>query len=157
MRTTKNELKAAKEELKTLRKKCGDFVNTAKSLQNKSIEFDTKLTDLESRSMRDNLLLYGIREGGEKEDYGEAVKDILRNVLNITNAGDILFDRAHRVGQFSGGKVRPIVVKFHYFTDREKNRKASFGFADELKARTLVSAHKFPSKSETLANNSIQP
>ena len=134
---TKNELKAAKEELKTLRKKCGDFENTAKSLQNKSIEFDTKLTDLESRSMRDNLLFYEIREGWETEDCGEAVKDILRNVLNITNAGNILFDTAHRVDQFSGGKVRPIVVKFHYFTDREKIRKASFGFADELKAANL--------------------
>ena len=66
------------------------------------------------------------------------MKEILPNVLNITNAGDILFYRAHRVGQFSGGKVRPLVVKFHYFTDREKIHKASFGFANKpLKAANL--------------------
>ena len=45
----------------------------------------------------------------------------------------MLFDRVHRVGQKSASKIRPIVVKFHYYTQREAVRQASFTFADRLK------------------------
>ena len=96
--------------------------------------------------MKQNLLFYGIAVGGEKEDCGEAAKEVLRSVLKIPNAGDILFDNLNRVGQFSGGKVRPIVVKFHYYTDREKIRQAAFAAADELKAANLGIGAQIPKK-----------
>ena len=44
------------------------------------------------------------------------------------------FDRAHRVGQKSGSKTRPIVVKFHYYTEREAVRQSSFNFTAHLKS-----------------------
>ena len=82
--------------------------------------------------MRDNLMFYGIKEGGEAENCSELVKDVCLNVLHVDNANDMLFDRAHRVGQKSA-TARPIVVKFHYYTDREKVRQASFTYSDDLK------------------------
>ena len=60
------------------------------------------------------------------------MKDICLNVLHVDNANDMLFDRAHRVGQKSA-TARPIVVKFHYYTDRSKVRQASFTYSDDLK------------------------
>ena len=117
--TNKKDLKAAKDDIKSLRANSDDSEKELKSLKQTSAEFDTKPMDLESRSMTDNLLFYGTPEGGDKEDCGRLVKNVLRDLLHIPNAGDILFDRAQRAEQRSAN-TRPVVVKFHYFTDREK-------------------------------------
>ena len=152
---TKNDLKTAKEEIKSLRKKCDDFEKESTSLKQKNAEIDTKLTDLESRSMRENLLFYGIAEGGEKEDCSKLVRDVIRDVLHIPNPEDIMFDRAHRVGQRSA-TVRPIVVKFHYYTDREKIIMTSFSCANELKALKLGIGAQLP-KTIRDARKSLYP
>ena len=153
--SNKNELKTAKDEIKNLRKKCADFEKESSSLKQKNAEIDTKLTDLESRSMRENLLFYGIAEGGEKEDCGKLVKKVIRDILHIPNPDDILFDRVHRVGQRSTN-ARPIVVKFHYYTDREKIRMTSFACAAELKAANLGIGAQLP-KSIRDARKSLYP
>ena len=46
-------------------------------------------------------------------------------LLHIEDAQGMLFDLAHRVGQKSAA-TRPIVVIFHYYSDREKVRQALF-------------------------------
>ena len=104
---------------------------------------DRKLTDLEARSMRDNLMFYGLKEGGEAENCGEQVKELMASVLHVENAHDILFDRVHRVGQKSG-KIRPIVAKFHYYTDRERVRHASYTYANDLKTADLGVGAQLP-------------
>ena len=105
---------------------------------------DKKLTDLEARSMRDNLMFYGLLEGGDAENCGQKVKEMVANELHVEKAHDILFDRVHRVGQKSAGKPRPIVAKFHYFTDRERVRQASFTYANELMAANLGVGAQLP-------------
>ena len=87
-----------------------------------------KLSDLESRSMRENLMFYGIPEGGDGEDCERLVKDLCTDLLEMRGdfVRNMLFDRAHRVGQVSASKVRPIVVKFHYYTERERGPKGVF-------------------------------
>jgi hypothetical protein len=74
--------------------------------------------------MRENLLFYGIPESihGINENCSELVKNLLESELKIDNAKSITFDRAHRLGPKSGGKVRPIVVKFHDYNSREMVR-----------------------------------
>ena len=64
------------------------------------------------------------------------VKELLRDILHMENVENILFDRAHRVGQRST-KPRPIVVKFHYYGEREKVRQTSYNCTDGLKAANL--------------------
>ena len=88
-------------------------------------EMDKKLIDLEARSMRDNLMLYGIKEGGDAENCGALVKTFCADVLHVDNAHNLMFDRVHRVGGKSG-KTRPFVAKFHYYADRERVRQTSF-------------------------------
>ena len=46
------------------------------SLEEKNTKLENKVTDLESRSVRDNLLFYGIPEGGEHENCEVLVKEI---------------------------------------------------------------------------------
>ena len=122
--------------LKHLKKSCNSFNKTSKELNEKGFEIDKKLCDLESRSMCENLLFYGIQEGGEKEDCGIKVKELLRDILHMENVESILFDRANRVGQRSN-KPRPIVVNFHFYGECEKVRQTSYNCTDELKAANL--------------------
>jgi hypothetical protein len=98
---------------------------------------------LESRSMRENLVFYGLPEppkpkNGEimDNDYCEKkVKDMI-NILGV-NTDDMKFDRAHRLGGDAAKKPRPIVVKFHSYTDREKVRIKSYDETIKNKLKEL--------------------
>lgn len=61
--TNKTDLKKAKDDLSKLQKSCQGLEKDAKYLKDKNEVLGSKLTDLESRPMRDNLLFYGIHEG----------------------------------------------------------------------------------------------
>lgn len=141
--TNKKDLKVAKDDIKKLRKSVDKFEESSKSLSDESAKLDTKLIDLEARSMRDNLMFYGIPEGGPNENCEELVKGVCADVLRMENPRNMLFDRAHRVGQRSA-RTRPIVVKFHYYSEREKVRQVSFDRADQLKAANLGIGAQLP-------------
>ena len=64
----KNELKTAKESLSKLQKSCKDLEKESNDLKQKNAALDAKVIDLESRSMRENLMFYGIKEGGDAEN-----------------------------------------------------------------------------------------
>jgi hypothetical protein len=81
-----------------------------KELQDKQIE-------MQSRSMRDNLIFTGIDET-EHEDTEMTLKRFLEDEMNISD--DIGFHRVHRLGR---GQKRPIVAKFVLHKEKEKVRK----------------------------------
>ncbi|KAH3740949.1 hypothetical protein DPMN_047666 [Dreissena polymorpha] len=56
------------------------------------------------------------------------IKDVLRIEKNIE------LDRVHRIGKETPGKTRPIVAKFHHYSDRELVRKASIEKNTDLRA-----------------------
>lgn len=134
----KKSIKSTKEELKKIRKTCESMEAQTKSLVKQNEELGDKITDLESRSMRENLLFHGIPEQGDAEDCSQLVKDVIKEKLNFDHkrADDMIFDRAHRLGR-RGGKTRPIVVKFHYYHDREAVRKTSFDNTQQLKQANM--------------------
>ena len=68
---------------------------------------DSKLIDLEARSMRDNLMFYGIPEGGDHENCEMLVKELCETTLGMDQAYNLKFDRMHRVGTKAAAKVRP--------------------------------------------------
>ena len=105
-------MKIAKRDLKDVKKTCNRLERKTKSMKD-------KMVDLESRSMRENLMFYGIAERDQDENCGKLVKYVCKEILKIMTAENMLFDRAHRVGAQCGSKVRPIVVKFHYYHERE--------------------------------------
>ena len=127
---SKTEMKAAKGDMKNIKQTCEKLEREANSMKE-------KMVDLESRSMRENLMFYGIAEQGKDEDCEQLVKNVCKESLKIATADSLLFDRAHRVGTKSGSKVRPIVVKFHYYHERELVRKRSFDYGEALKGQNL--------------------
>ena len=108
-----------------------------KSLKQINTCLGEDVIDLKCRSMRDNLLFFGIKEDdvtapppqhdaqlmtnashltqsrGSKEDCTEKVLQFCQSVLHIENPGDVLqIDRSHRIGNQTSNKTRPIVVRF---------------------------------------------
>lgn len=78
--------------------------------------------DLQTRSMRDNLLFEGIPEDSE-ENTEEVIKDFIQTELEITD--EINFHRVHRMGKHKENKHRPIVAKFVLHKDKEIVRRAA--------------------------------
>ena len=140
----KSELKTAKKQLDTLQKTCQRFEKETQELKTQNDALDTKLTDLEARSMRENLMFYGIPEGGNNENCEELVKRVCTDIMQMQRTHEMTFDRAHRAGSRSGSKVRPIVVKFHYYSEREEVRKKSFDYTEQLKASNIGIGAQLP-------------
>ena len=142
----KSDLNAAKNEISTLKKKCENLEQKSKVIEDLNKELDDKIVDLEARSMRENLVFHGIKEEGTNENCEELVKKLCQEKLEMENADDLRFDRAHRIGAKQGGKTRPIVVKFHYYSDREAVRKRSYDFSENLQGDNLRIAPQWPKK-----------
>lgn len=82
-----------------------------------------KLTDLESRSRRNNLRIYGVTEGEEGESVPTFVQDLLRRELHLSGDFNFKIQRAHRsLAQkpADGAQPRPIIVNFLEFSTKEK-------------------------------------
>ena len=140
----KAELNRAKSDLTNLKGKCDNLESNAKAYIDKSAKLEAKLTDLESRSMRDNLLFYGVPEQGATENCENIIKAICAEKLELHEAHNMTFDRVHRVGNASGNKPRPIVAKFHYFKQREIVRQASYDKAGALKGANIGIGIQWP-------------
>ena len=84
--------------------------------ESKSSKMHTKLLDLESRNMRENLVFHGLPEN-VNEDCEAVVKTFCQEKLNMAEleVKAIILDRVHRIGRFEKmrpGAVCPIVAKF---------------------------------------------
>ena len=82
-----------------------------------------KVNSLENHSRRDNLLFTGFREErGETDDVcKQKIYDLLRFkcCIPVDKLNTIKVVRCHRLGPFVQGKDRPIIIKFHYFPDKQ--------------------------------------
>lgn len=97
--------------------------------------------ELQSRSMRDNLIFTGIAEE-EREDTETILNGFIKNTLEITQ--DIGFHRVHRMGRKINGHSRPIVAKFINFKDREVVRKAAPNALRKTENRNYGINEQFP-------------
>lgn len=146
----KKELESAKSNVLGLQKRCTDLENKCKDYEIKSSKTHKKLLDLESRNMRENLVFHGLSEN-VNENCEVAVKQFCHEELKIsdTEVGAMVFDRAHRIGRIDKlkpGAVRPIVVKFHRYSEREKVREIGYSMKDALKAKNLAVRPQLPSE-----------
>ena len=122
--------------------------------------------ELQSRSMQENLLFFGINEAeltnshpedtsGERDQPAENTENILRDflvhVLKIDRQteGQIKFDRVHRLGKRKRQRnnPRPIVAKFENYTDRETVRKAGMDLNSNPDSKMKV-REQFPREIE---------
>ena len=89
----KKEVQRARADVQKLKTDCTNMQNDANYLRSKNATLEAKVTDLESRSMWDNLLFYGISERGQLENCESLVKDVCIENLGLPEARNITFDR----------------------------------------------------------------
>ena len=144
-----NDITGVKGEVKMLQDSCASLQGTINSIEKDWDRMNDKVLDNEFRSMRENLIFYGIPEAGnvhaqsgvapmdpQAENCDIAVKEFIEKNLKM-DTSNLLFDRAHRLGNRISSKPRPIIVKFHYFHDREKVRSTAYNLRNELKNANL--------------------
>ena len=110
----------------------------SKEHQAESAKLQRKVLDLESRSMRDNLVFHGLPES-TPEDCESLVRTLLKEELGMGEfeTREIIFDRIHRIGRNENqrpGYIRPIVAKFHRYSEREQVRELGYAKRDALRA-----------------------
>ncbi|KAJ1168966.1 hypothetical protein NDU88_000878 [Pleurodeles waltl] len=74
-----------------------------------------KVTDLEDRSSRDTIRLFGIPEHKEGSDVKTFLKNLLPELTGLEYSPPLEFQRAHRIGPLQRAtpdKPRPIIVCF---------------------------------------------
>lgn len=78
-------------------------------------DIDEKITDLQFRSMKMNLVFTGLGGETREEDTLQKLRCFLENELQISK--HIEFGNVHRFGRFQWRKDRPIVARFLYQAD----------------------------------------
>lgn len=99
--------------------------NSRETLAKECKKIHEKCTDLENRSRRQNLRFIGIMEGVEAGNPTRFVTELLSELFGVDSLGDspIIIDRAHRSlapKPKPGERPRPMIVCFHYYSDKEK-------------------------------------
>ncbi|KAG8190692.1 hypothetical protein JTE90_004196 [Oedothorax gibbosus] len=84
-----------------------------------------KLTELEDRSRRNNIVITGLKEEGSEswEVSEKQVVDLCKSKLNIS---DISTERAHRLGRMSANRSRPIICKLLNFKNKERIKRNGY-------------------------------
>ena len=79
-----------------------------------------KIIDLEARQRRSNLIFHGVQEEfGETNDMSKQIAyRLIREYCQITDT--IVIQRAHRIGAPRAGKIRPLIVLFLDWSDKER-------------------------------------
>jgi len=106
--------------LENLHEDVGYLKETTDGLKNDINDAYVKLDDVENRLRRNNLVFHGIpEEGNETWDEAEVkVVDVLKRKLQHDIESRAI-DRAHRLGRKVPGRIRPIIVKFAFFKDKD--------------------------------------
>ncbi|XP_052778493.1 uncharacterized protein LOC128215930 [Mya arenaria] len=119
----KTEVNSIQKQVKQIDKFCKNADSAIHSFQQEAERAKEELLDMKARSMRDNLLFYGVSECAPEnnENCEELIKDLIKLKLQLETEG-MIFDRAHRLGAKAADKTRPIVVKFHNYKSREAVR-----------------------------------
>ncbi|KAH7980702.1 hypothetical protein HPB49_018384 [Dermacentor silvarum] len=88
-----------------------DYTCNVDELQSEVVKLVLKVDDLENRSRRENLIVYGIKESvAENQQSLEQVvsKSILADTLKDPN---VAIERIHRIGRPMEGRCQPVIYK----------------------------------------------
>uniref|UniRef100_A0A6G5A9P1 Uncharacterized protein n=1 Tax=Rhipicephalus microplus TaxID=6941 RepID=A0A6G5A9P1_RHIMP len=108
------------EKLAALDEKILDCTTKVSALEKVVSGLELKLDELENRSRRSNLIVYGIPED-EKEDE-ESLEQVINNTVakGVLKIEPVSIERIHRLGKRSANKTRPIIFKL--LDDRDKTK-----------------------------------
>lgn len=71
-------------------------VATIRYLLCREAKLSAKCEDLESRARRNNLRIYGVKEGEERNDMINFITNLMRTSLDLPDELDLCVERAHR-------------------------------------------------------------
>ena len=124
--TLVTDLKDLKEGLQSLEKDLADVKQDVETKADKShvLELENRITDLQNRSRRNNIVIWNVRVGSDKDTFMvEFVKrSLLIDHMKLENAENTKIMRAHwteRTITRDVSKPRPIDVYLLKYTDRQ--------------------------------------
>lgn len=110
-------------ENKTLKDTVSTLTNQMYTVVKENKEMKEALLDLQSRSMRDNLVFSGIPELKDNDDAEKQITQFMSTHLHIPpdTVKDFTFHRVHRIGpkNLNNKRPRPIVAKFEHFKHKQ--------------------------------------
>lgn len=138
MGNTIGDIRKAQNDIKSSVKDTGKEIQEMRRVNE---QLQDQITDLQARSMRDNLLFFGLAEfrGHGRENCVNIINDFCETEMGIPDIRENI-ERAHRLGKFVVNKTRPIVVKFSNFRVRENIRTNAF----RIKNRNFSVREQFP-------------
>ncbi|XP_064476875.1 protein unc-13 homolog C-like [Ornithodoros turicata] len=87
-------------------------------LQQSVAQLLTRVDDLENRSRRNNLVIYGLQES-EAESSSSLLNTVQNELLSSKLGVEVSsIERIHRLGRMVAGKVRPVIVRFYDYRER---------------------------------------
>lgn len=88
------------------------------SMENVMADLVDKIDDLENRSRRNNLVIFGVPE--TDDETAESLHGAVVNRLFCDTFGlpVVTTERVHRLGRRTDGKTRPVMVKFLHFSEK---------------------------------------
>lgn len=107
-----------------------------------------KLTDLESRSRRYNIRIFGVDEGEKPTSMAKFVADLLQRQLALPADLDLKIQRAHRaLSRQPSASPRPIIVNFQEFAIKEMILKEAWKKGViQLNGRNIFFDHDYASE-----------
>lgn len=127
LRDLRQSLEFSQAQIDDLRKENDSLKGTVFVIQ-KTLETVTKenkqlretVLDVQTRSMRDNLIFSGIPER-ENDDAEQSIREFMCHQLKLSQKSvhEISFLRVHRLGKKGKDKARPIIARFEHFKQKE--------------------------------------
>lgn len=119
IKKTNPKINEVEERLEKTKERTQNMEEVVTELLKLHLKLDNKLADLENRSRRENVRIYGVPEGTEKDSESMIafVETLLKEGLGLDdNGADLQIERAHRA---LGPLPRSIVVRFLSFKMKE--------------------------------------
>ncbi len=135
--------------------RCNQLYEMVKNERREKMEIKNKLSEVEDRQRRDNLVFEGVpdKKGETASECATNMRKHLKDTLNVPNADNIVIGRVHRLGAFKEGENRQTIIKFDRFQEREKVWAKGKGLASD-------SSHKIKenfSKESEKARSKLYP
>lgn len=108
-----------------------------------------KVTDLEWRSRRNNMRIWGVPEGTEEDSVHGFIESFLREHLKITEDVKLQIQRAHRVMASRSApnkNPRAIIVNFLEFQQKEDILKKAWQTKIEIDGKKVTFDHDYPAE-----------
>ena len=119
-----------------------------RKLRDENVILKNQTNNIESYSRRDNLIIYGVTEPKNESpsQCEKLVKQSFVTHLNLTDleAGNIEFVRCHRLYSNRKNAVKPVIVRFKNFNDRETGGCVNRRFETGTLTKVKISLNQLP-------------